>query len=60
MDEWKTLRNQCDASGIKVDDEERRSTEEAIGIAQEAHKVGRIVEAFESLGLADGFMEKLR
>ena len=60
MDEWKTLRNQCDASGIKVDDEERRSTEEAIGIAQEAHKVGRIDEALESLGLADGFMEKLR
>ena len=60
MDEWKTLRNQCDASGIKVDDEERRSTEEAIGLAQEAHKVGRIDEALESLGLADGFMEKLR
>ncbi len=60
LDEWKTLRNQCNASGIKVDDEERRSTEEAISLAQEAHKVGRIDEALESLGLADGFMEKLR
>ena len=60
LDEWKTLRNQCDASGIKVDDEERRSTEESISLAQEAHKVGRIDEALESLGLADGFMEKLR
>ncbi len=59
-EEWKTLRNQCEASGIKLDDEERRSTEEAIAIAEEAHKAGRIDEALESLGLADGFMERLR
>ena len=59
-EEWKMLRNQCEASGIKVDDEERRSTEEAIAIAEEAHKAGRIDEALESLGLADGFMERLR
>lgn len=59
-EEWKTLRNQCEASGIKVDDEERHSTEESIAIAQEAHKAGRIDEALESLGLADGFMERLR
>lgn len=60
LDEWNVLRNQCDASGIKVDDEDRRSTDEAIGIATEAHKAGRIDESLESLGLADGFMEKLR
>ena len=60
LDEWNVLRNQCDASGIKVDDEDRRSTEEAIGIATEAHQAGRIDESLESLGLADGFMEKLR
>ena len=60
MDEWVVLRNQCDASGIKVDDEDRRSAEESIALASEAHKAGRVDEALESLGLADGFMEKLR
>ena len=54
------MRNQCDASGIKVDDEDRRSTEEAIGLATESLPAGRIDECLESLGLADGFMEKLR
>ena len=60
MEEWKPLRNQCEASGIKLDDEDRRSTEEAISLAKDAHKAGRIDEALESLGLADGFMERLR
>lgn len=59
-EEWKVLRNQCDASGIKIDDEDRRSTEEAIALASDAHKAGRIDESLESLGLADGFMERLR
>jgi hypothetical protein len=59
-DEWKTLRNQCDASSIKVDDPDRSGTEEAIGIADEAIKAGRTDEALEALGLADEFMEKLR
>ena len=54
------MRNQCDASGIKIEDEDRKSTEEAIALASEAHKAGRIDEALESLGLADGFMERLR
>lgn len=58
--EWKILRNQCDASGIKIDDEDRKSAEEAIALADEAHKAGRVDEALESLGLADGFMERLR
>ena len=60
QDEWKKLRNQCEASGIKATDEERRSAEEAIALAQDAHKAGRMDEALESLGIADGFMEKLR
>lgn len=60
LEEWNILRNQCDASGIKIDDEDRKSTEEAIALASEAHKAGRIDEALESLGLADGFMERLR
>ena len=59
-DEWKTLRNQCEASNIGVEDEDRRSTEEAIALAGDALKAGRIDESLESLGLADGFMEKLR
>ena len=58
--EWNILRNQCDASGIKVDDDDRRSVEEAIALATDAHKAGRVDEALESLGLADGFMERLR
>ena len=60
LDEWNVLRNQCDASGIKIDDDDRKSAEEAIALASEAHQAGRIDEALESLGLADGFMERLR
>ena len=60
VEEWNILRNQCDASGIKVDDDDRRSVEEAIALATDAHKAGRVDEALESLGLADGFMERLR
>ena len=60
LDEWNVLRNQCDASGIKLDDDDRKSAEEAIALASEAHKAGRIDEALESLGLADSFMERLR
>ena len=60
LDEWKILRNQCDASGIQIDDEDRKSAEEAIALASDAHKAGRIDESLESLGLADGFMERLR
>ncbi|MDP6869953.1 MAG: hypothetical protein QGI21_04195 [Candidatus Poseidoniaceae archaeon] len=59
-DGWKTLRNQCEASGIKATDDERRSCEEAVAIAEEAIKGGNIDHALESLGLADEFMEKLR
>ena len=58
--EWNSLRNRCDSASIKATDEERRSTEESIGLAIEAHKAGRADEALEALGLADGFMERLR
>ena len=60
LSEWKILQNQCDASSIKIDDEDRKSAQEAIALAEEAHKAGRVDEALESLGLADGFMERLR
>lgn len=60
VEEWNGLRNQCDASNIGIKDEDRRSTEEAIALATDALKAGRIDESLESLGLADGFMEKLR
>ena len=50
MEEWNILRTR-DASSIKVDDEDRRSTEEAIALAKDAHKAGKINEALESLGL---------
>ena len=60
QEEWRVLRNQCEAGAIKVDDDERHSAEEAIALAIEAHGAGRIDEALEALGLADGFMEKLR
>ena len=43
-----------------MDDDDRRSVEEAIALASDAHKAGRVDEALESLGLADGFMERLR
>ena len=44
----------------RIDDEDRKSAEEAIALAEEAHNAGRVDEALESLGLADGFMERLR
>ena len=59
-EEWNILRNQCDASGIKVDDSDRNSAEKAIAIAEESIKAGRTDQALDSLGLADEFMEKLR
>ena len=60
LDEWKILRNQCDASGIQIDDEDRKSAEEAIALATDAHKAGRIDQYLESLGLAQGLMERFR
>ena len=32
MDEWRVLRNQCEAAGIAVDDEDRRATEQSVAL----------------------------
>jgi hypothetical protein len=60
MAEWRILRNQCEAIGIKVEDEDRRLTEQAIAEAGDALSVGRIEDCLEHLGSADASMERLR
>ncbi len=59
-EQWKTLRNQCEINGIRPTDNERMACEEAIAIARDSVQLGNIDQALESLGLADGLMEKLR
>lgn len=60
LDEWRVLRNQCEAGGIKVGDEDRRATEEAIALATEALGVSRIEDCLTHLGAADASMERLK
>lgn len=60
MDEWRILRNQCEAAFIKVTDDDRRDCEQAIALAEEELGVGRIPECLELLSKADSAMEKLR
>lgn len=60
MDEWRILRNQCEAASITVEDEDRRSTEQAIALAEESLSVGRIDDCLAKLGEADAAMERLR
>ena len=60
MDEWRILRNQCEAAFIKVTDDDRRNCEQAIALAEEALGVGKITECLELLAEADSAMEKLR
>ncbi len=60
MAEWRILRNQCEAIGIKVEDEDRRLTEQTIAEAGDALSVGRIEDCLEQLGSADASMERLR
>ena len=60
MDEWRILRNQCEAAFIKVTDDDRRDCEQAIALAEEALGVGKITECLELLAEADSAMEKLR
>jgi hypothetical protein len=60
MDEWRVLRNQCEAANIAVDDEDRRATEQSVALAEEALGVGRIEDCLEQLGAADAAMERLR
>ena len=59
-EEWKVLRNQCEAAFIKVDDEERRECEKAISLSKDALDVGKIETCLEQLSQADSLMEKLR
>jgi len=59
-EEWKVLRNQCEAAFIKVDDKERRECEKAISLAKDAFEVGQIEQCLNQLSNADSLMEKLR
>ena len=60
MDEWRILRNQCEAAHISVEDEDRRAAEEAIALAEEGLGVGRVEDCLQHLGTADAAMERLR
>ena len=60
MDEWRILRNQCEAAHISVKDDDRRAVEEAIALAEESLGVGRVEDCLEHLGHADAAMERLR
>ena len=59
-EEWKILRNQCEAAFIKVDDKERRECEKAIALAKDALETGKIDQCLNQLSDADSLMEKLR
>ena len=59
-DEWKILRNQCDANGISIEDENRRACEQAIALAGESLSGGRVEDCLNHLSEADTSMERLR
>jgi len=59
-DEWRILRNQLEASGIKVGDEQRRDCEASVGDAESAHDLSDWQACLEALGKADDLMERLR
>ena len=59
-EEWKVLRNQCEAAFIKVDDDERRDCEKAISLSKDALDIVKIETCLEQLSQADSLMEKLR
>ncbi|MDP6011639.1 MAG: hypothetical protein QF707_07595 [Candidatus Poseidoniaceae archaeon] len=58
--EWSTLRNQLEASMIKVEDDERRRCEVAVGEATEAHSKSQWKDCLTALSKADDLMERLR
>ena len=60
VEEWKVLRNQCEAAMIKSDDDERRKCEAAVSIATEKLDAGAVDDCLEQLSVADDMMEKLR
>ena len=60
IEQWKVLRNQCEAASIKAVDEGRCACEEAVAEAETALEGGRIEAALGALGEADAAMERLR
>ena len=59
-DQWRVLRNQCEAIGIGVQDDDRRACEEAVAAAGDMLGVSNIEGCLEALAEADGAMERLR
>jgi hypothetical protein len=60
MDQWRVLRNQCEAVGISVQDEDRRACEQAIAEAEAMLGVSNIEATLQGLAQADAAMERLR
>ena len=60
QEEWKILRNQCEASSIGVGDEQRVAAEREVALALEAHQESSIDKTLQHLATADGLMEKLK
>jgi hypothetical protein len=60
QEEWKILRNQCEASSIGVGDEQRVSAEREVALALEAHQESLTEKTLGHLATADGLMEKLK
>jgi hypothetical protein len=60
MDQWRVLRNQCEAAGINVQDEDRRACEQAIAEAEAMLGVSNIEASLQGLAQADAAMERLR
>jgi hypothetical protein len=60
IDEWRTLRNQCDAAQITVEDDDRRECEREIALSEEMLGVSRIEDCLNHLSQADAAMERLR
>ena len=60
QEEWMRLRNQLEASGIDIKDDERRKCEAAVGEAAEEYSKSRWEDCLKALGKADELMERLR
>ena len=60
IDEWRVLRNQCDASNIGVEDDDRRACEQAVAWAGERLGESDIAACLNHLSEADAAMERLR
>ena len=60
MDEWRILRNQCEAASIPIDDDDRRECEEEIAKAGDMLGVSRIEDCLTHLSKADAAMERLK